>query len=56
MHILHLHAHLHICSDWLITKNANIQSSVWATVMKLGMLLVVGTDITHVVSVVVDTH
>ena len=27
--------HLHICSDWLITKKSNIQSSVWATLMKL---------------------
>ena len=41
--------HLHICSYWLITKNAKIQSSVWATVTKLGMMVVVGTDITHVV-------
>ena len=43
---------LHICSDGLITKkkkNADIQSSVWATVTKLGMFVVVGTDITHVV-------
>ena len=29
--------HLCICSDWLITKKANIQSYVWATVAKLGM-------------------
>ena len=35
---------------WLANnKNANIQSSVWAAVKKLGMLVVVGTDITHVV-------
>ena len=27
----------------------HIQNSVWATVTKLGMLVVVGTDITHVV-------
>ena len=41
--------HLHICSDWLITKKSNIQSSVWATLMKLGMWIVVGTSTTHVV-------
>ena len=35
--------HLHICSDWLITKKSNIQSSVWATLMKLGMWVVMGT-------------
>ena len=40
---------LHICSAWLITKKANIQSSVWATVMKLGMWVVVGTSTTHMV-------
>ena len=28
--------HLHICSDWLITKKSTIQSFVWATLMKLG--------------------
>ena len=33
--------HLHICSDWLITKRANIWSYVWATVTKLGMWVVV---------------
>ena len=41
--------HLHICSDWLITKKSNIQSSVWATLMKLGMRVVMGTSTTHVV-------
>ena len=41
--------HLHICSDWLITKKSNIQSSVWATLMKLGMWVVMGTSTTHVV-------
>ena len=41
--------HLHICSDWLITKKSNIQSSVWATLMKLGMWVVIGTCTTHVV-------
>ena len=28
--------HLHTCTDWPI-KKSNIQSSVWATVMKRGM-------------------
>ena len=41
--------HLHICSDWLITKKSNIQSSVWATWMKLGMWVVMGTSTSHVV-------
>ena len=41
--------HLHICSDWLITKKSNVQSSVWATLMKLGMWVVMGTSTTHVV-------
>ena len=41
--------HLHICSDWLITKKSNIQSSVWATLMKPGMWVVMGTTTTHVV-------
>ena len=41
--------HLHICSDHLITKKSNIQSSVWATLMKLGMWVVMGTSTTHVV-------
>ena len=46
----HLILHLHICSDWLITKKANILSFVWATVTKLGMWVVVGTSTTHMVS------
>ena len=39
------------CSDWLITKNTNIQNPLWAKVAKLGMFVVVNTDIspTHVV-------
>ena len=41
--------HLHIYSDWLITKKANIQSSVWATVMKPGMWVVVGRSTTNMV-------
>ena len=41
--------YLHICSDWLITKKANIQSSAWATVTKLGMCVVVGRSTTNVV-------
>ena len=41
--------HLHICSDWLITKKSNIQSSVWTTLMKLGMWVVMGTNTTQVV-------
>ena len=41
--------HLHICSDWLITKKSNIQSSVWATLMKLGMWVVMGTRTTRVI-------
>ena len=45
----YLRPHLHICSDWLITKKSNIQSSVWATLMKLGMWVVMGTSTTHVV-------
>ena len=45
----YLMPHLHISSDWLITKKANIQSSVWATLMKLGMWVVMGTSTTHVV-------
>ena len=45
----YLITHLNICSDWLITKKANIQSSVWATVTKLGMWVVVGTSTTHMV-------
>ena len=44
----HLIPHLHICSDWLI-KKSNIQSSVWATLKKLGMWVVMGTTTTHVV-------
>ena len=36
-------AHLHICSDWLIVTKANIQSSRWATVTKLGVWEVLGT-------------
>ena len=40
---------LHICSDWLITKKSNIQSSVWATLMKLGMWVVMDASTTHVV-------
>ena len=39
--------HLHICSDWLIIKKANIQSSVWATVTKLSMWVVIDTSSTH---------
>ena len=38
--------HLHICSDWLITKTSKIQSSVWATLMKLDMWVVIGTSTT----------
>ena len=35
---------------WLANnKNINIQSSVWATLMKLGMWVVMGTSTTHVV-------
>ena len=41
--------HLHIYSDWLITKKSNIQSFVWATLMKLGMWVVMGTSTTYVV-------
>ena len=37
--------HLHICSDW--QKRANIKSSVWTTVTKLSIVVVVGTSITH---------
>ena len=40
---------LNICSDWLITKKANIQNSVWATVTTLGMWVVVGTSTSHMV-------
>ena len=39
----------HICSVWLITKKSNIQSSVWATLMKLGMWVVMGTSTNHMV-------
>ena len=40
--------HLQICSGWLITTKANIQSSVSrATVTKLGMWVVVGISIPH---------
>ena len=41
---------VHACnySGWLITKKANIQSSVWATVTKLGMWVVVGISKAHV--------
>ena len=46
---VYLIPHLHICSDWLITKKSNIQSSVWATVMKLGMWVVTCTSTTHMV-------
>ena len=45
----HLIPHLHICSDWLITKKSNIQSCVWGTLMKLGMWVVGVTSTTHVV-------
>ena len=45
----HLIPHLHICSDWLITTKANILSSVWATVTKLGTWVVVGRSTTHMV-------
>ena len=41
--------HLHICSDWLIINKSNIQSSVWATLMKLSMWVVMGISATHVV-------
>ena len=41
--------HLHICSDWLITKKWNNQSCVWATLTKLGIWVVMGTSTTHVV-------
>ena len=41
--------HLHICSDWLITQKSSIQSSIWATLMTLGMWVVMGTSTTHVV-------
>ena len=41
--------HLHICSDWLIPKKSNFQSSVWATLMELGMWVVMGTSTIHVV-------
>ena len=47
MHILSA-SYMHICSDWLITKNANTESSVWDAVMKLGMWVVVDSSITHV--------
>ena len=43
----YLKAHLHICSDWLITK-ANIQSFIWPAVTELGMWVVVHSSITHV--------
>ena len=46
---IYLIPHLHICSDWLITKKLNIQSSVWATLMKPGMWVVMGTSTTLVV-------
>ena len=49
-HRMHIYSsHLHICSDWLLTKKSNIQSSVWATLMKLGMRVLMGTSTTHVV-------
>ena len=44
--------YLHICSDWLIKKGKCpfcILSSVWATVTKLGIWVVVGTSSTHMV-------
>ena len=34
---------------WLANKKLNIQSSVWVTLMKPGMWVVMGTTITHVV-------
>ena len=40
-------ARLHICSDWLITKKANIKNSVWATVTKLGICVEEDSSITH---------
>ena len=46
---IYLIPQLQICSDWLIKKKSNIQSSVWATLMKLGMWVVMGTSTTHVV-------
>ena len=45
----YLKPHLKICSDWLIKKKANNQGSVWVTVTKLGMWVVMGTSTTHVV-------
>ena len=41
--------HLHICSNWLITKKSTTQSSVWATLMKFGMWVAMDTCSTHVV-------
>ena len=48
--LLSLNAHyqipnLHICSHWL--KKYNIQSSLWATMLKLGMWVVLDTIISH---------
>ena len=48
-YLSYLIPHLHICSDWLIIKKANIQSSVWATVTKLGIWVVVGTSTARMV-------
>ena len=36
-------AHLHICSDWLITR----KTIAWTTLMKFCTWVVVGTSITH---------
>ena len=39
--------HLHFFSDWLITKKANIQSSIRDMVTKLGVWVVVGRSTIH---------
>ena len=44
-----IHACMHVCFDWLITNKSNIQNSVWTTLMKLGMWVVMATSIIHVV-------
>ena len=48
VHILRSYFVGQICSDWIITKNANIQSFIWATMTKLGMWVDVDSSITHV--------
>ena len=45
---------LHVSSDWLITKECNMKSYVWAAVTKLGMWVEVDSSITHILNALIN--